>query len=321
MAHQNKGHNKDVQVSQDMLRNEVISLYNIVQDISKGYLTDNKSKHDDIVFCAVLSVKVFKRILFEDYTIRKVITSEEKYDKIILPMFSGKEDGTGLPITENEMGMLYNGIIGLEIKYSIVGDNRRLFKIITEEVLNTEKELAGDFQDVLVEDVNYDILVDEGIDYETDDEKVNVETSDGIIIELEDMNEVPLGHNEIKPFTDKMNNKNNNPENRSDNLAMKIKELLSSRVYQKLNNLLITYHVSTDKIIGNIKLGEIAVVLGVRPEDIVIIINNYPYDNLPVDENSRMFNGDLNETFEKVKELSKNIDKKIKKVKEIVSVY
>jgi len=187
--------------------------------------------------------------------------------------------------------------------------------------LNTEKELAGDFQDVLVEDVNYDILVDEGIDYETDDEKVNVETSDGIIIELEDMNEVPLGHNEIKPFTDKMNNKNNNPENRSDNLAMKIKELLSSRVYQKLNNLLITYHVSTDKIIGNIKLGEIAVVLGVRPEDIVIIINNYPYDNLPVDENSRMFNGDLNETFEKVKELSKNIDKKIKKVKEIVSVY
>lgn len=290
-------------VTMNKLKKEVKELLKIISLI---VMNSFKEKGIDVSnnrqFYSRVCARVFKRIFEEDPCLRRV---KGEMNKVLLSLFSDLSNTSSeeLKAFENKidketLSLMYRGVFALIIRYYVLEDISRLKYIIHKEITDVENELKS-FQRIApkVDEVDKDKYFS--------DKKAN--DDDDIILEDEAEEKVS------KVSTSK------NKETTEDSVLNEVRGILK-KLYPLINNLLIQYHVSTDRIIGNIKLGEIAVVLGVRPEDIKIIIESYPYDSIPINKDSRMFKGDWEKTCEMLKSLLSNIDRKIKKVKEFVTL-
>ena len=97
-----------------------------------------------------------------------------------------------------------------------------------------------------------------------------------------------------------------------------IRTILVQRVYPKIRQLFFAYHISLEMIdVSNNALVGIAKFLDVTPKDLKIIIEQYPYGALPVDDETKLFTSDTNVNLALLRNLSNVINHKTKYLMEM----
>ncbi|MCD6227478.1 hypothetical protein J7J90_03215 [Candidatus Micrarchaeota archaeon] len=309
----------------DRLKYSVSLLVYNIQKMAFDYLYHIKhDSADNPVFCAMVSAEVIRNV-FLGYSGSRQIVKDEKVMINLIEYALGNVDKAQLNLSDEEYSNVLFTVshtikileaVDVHTRLSFIDDAIKKVEDETSKT-NIETDTKQNKSPEIIEPPEVDFLMDPfdvlsddaGVDAESDAEK-------GFIDPLNLLDENEIFEN-VVPEPQKNDDIQSVNVELDPNMKL-IRTILVQRVYPKIRQLFFAYHISLEMIdVSNNALVGIAKFLDVTPKDLKIIIEQYPYGALPVDDETKLFTSDTNVNLALLRNLSNVINHKTKYLMEM----